>query len=112
MPVPPDPGAADAARRAAAARKAETTPHLLSDAEVCLLPGRKVLELGNAGHLRHLGIGLPVPKPKAAKRTAGRPERGMVGDAELGRMSGEEIRKAAAAGRIPGIGARRQTWGR
>ena len=111
IPLPPDPGAAEEARRAAAAAKAERAPHTLSEAEVMLLPGAKVLQLGNDGHLVHLGIGLPVPTPQAAKRAASRPERPPLTDAQLTKMSGEAIRKAVAAGRVPGIGVRRRTWG-
>ncbi len=58
-----DPAAAQEADRAAAAAKAERTPRKLTEAEVGLLPGRKVLELGNAGHLRHLGVGTAPVKP-------------------------------------------------
>jgi hypothetical protein len=111
LPVPPDPGTPEEARRAAAAAKAERAPHTLTEADVMLLPGAKVLQLGNDGHLRHLGIGLPVPGPKAAKRASGRPGRPMVSDVQLAKMSGEQVRKAAAAGLVPGIGARRRTWG-
>src|SRR5579863_5246377 len=111
IPAFPDP-AADAAQRAAAAAKADRTPHLLSEEEVLLLPNRKVLDLGNSGHLRHLGIGLPVPRPKAAaKKAAGNPAKPQVSDAQLGRMTGEQVRRAAAEGRIPGIGVRRRNWG-
>ena len=72
--------AADAqqAAKAAANRQAELAPHKLTEAQVQLLPGRKVLELGNAGHLRHLGVGTaPVksatPAAAAPKATAGKP---------------------------------------
>ena len=106
-----DPGAAEEARRAAAAAKAERAPHTLSEAEVMLLPGAKVLQLGNDGHLVHLGIGLPVPAPKAAKRASGNAERPMVSDVKLTRMTGEQVRRAVAEGRVPGIGVRRRTWG-
>lgn len=109
--IPPTPGAGDEAAKAAAAAKAQRAPHTLSAAEVMLLPGAKVLEIGNAGHLRHLGIGLPVPNTQAAKRTASRPERPMVSDAQLTRMSGDQVRRAVTEGRVPGIGVRRRTWG-
>lgn len=112
IPVPPDPGAAEEARRAAAAAKAERAPHTLSEEEVLLLPNKTVLSLGNAGALRHLGVGLPVPGPKAAaKRASGGAERPMLTDAQLTRMSGEQVRRAVAEGRVPSIGARRRTWG-
>jgi hypothetical protein len=112
IPVPPDPGGAEEAAKAAAAAKADRAPHTLSDAEVMLLPGARVLDLGNAGHLRHLGLGLPVPVPKeAAKRAPGAPERPMVSDVQLARMTGDQVRRAVTAGRVPGIGARRRTWG-
>jgi hypothetical protein len=72
--------AADAqqAAKAAASRKAERAPHRLTEAEVRLLPGQKVLELGNAGRLRHLGVGTAPVKsatPAAAgpKATTGKP---------------------------------------
>ena len=76
--VPLDPAAAQDAAKAAASRKADRAPHKLTEAEVGLLPGRKVLELGNAGHLRHLGVGTKpvepatpaVVTPKGTSRTA------------------------------------------
>ncbi len=110
--VPLDPGGARAAAAETANEKARTAPHKLTAEELDLIPGKLLLDLGNAGHLRHLGLGLPVPKPQAAKRAASRPERPMVTDAQLSRMTGEQVRKAAADGRVPGIGARRRTWGR
>jgi hypothetical protein len=109
--VLPAPGAAEEVAKAAAAAKAERAPHTLSEAEVLLLPGAKVLELGNAGKLRHLGLGLPVPTPQVAKMAASRPERPMLTDAQLTRMPGEQVRRAVAEGRVPSIGVRRRTWG-
>jgi hypothetical protein len=61
--TPADPGAALDAAKARVAKKAETVPHRLTEAEVRLLPGKRVLELGNAGHLRHLGVGVKPLKP-------------------------------------------------
>ena len=61
--APVDPATAIDAAKARAARKAETSPHRLTEAEVGLLPGKRVLELGNAGHLRHLGVGVKPVKP-------------------------------------------------
>lgn len=110
--VPLDPAAALEAAKAAAYRKAELTPHLLSEKEAMLLPGRKLLEIGNAGHLQHLGIGVPAKTSAAPKARASSPERPMLTDAQLARMTGEQVRRAAAEGRVPGIGARRRTWGR
>lgn len=109
--VLPAAGAAEEAAKAAAAAKAERAPHTLSEAEVMLLPGAKVLEIGNAGHLRHLGLGLPVPAPQAAKRAASRPAQPQLTDAQMSKMSDEQLRRGAAAGLVPGIGARRRTWG-
>jgi hypothetical protein len=72
--------AADAlqAAKAAASRKAERTPHKLTEAEVRMLPGKRVLELGNAGRLQHLGVGTaPVksatPASAGPKATTGQP---------------------------------------
>jgi len=101
--------AADAreAARAAAAEKAQRAPKTLTDQEVCLLPGKTVLELGNAGHLQHLGIGLPVKRAapaRKAKTTAATPH---LTDADLAKMTGPQISKAMAAGRVAGVGARR-----
>lgn len=64
-PVHPATAAADAmkAAKAAASAKAQRAPHRLTDAEVQLLPGKTVLELGNAGHLKHLGVGTVPLKP-------------------------------------------------
>lgn len=85
VPVHPATAAADAvkAAKAAASRKAQRAPHRLTDAEVQLLPGKMVLELGNAGHLKHLGVGIAPLKPAAAgavgpKATTGKsaPKRG------------------------------------
>lgn len=58
--------AAEAARKAAkaaAAAKAERAPGKLTAAEAQLLPGKTVLELGNAGKLKHLGVGTALIKP-------------------------------------------------
>ena len=60
--IPVDPSAAQEMAKAAAAAKAERAPHKLTEGEAMLLPGKKLLELGNAGRLRHLGIGAPAPK--------------------------------------------------
>jgi hypothetical protein len=63
---------AQQAAKAAASRKAERTPRKLTEAEVRLLPGRKVLELGNAGHLAHLGVGVRPAKTPAPAAAAAR----------------------------------------
>jgi hypothetical protein len=103
-----DPYAAEGAAKAAASRKAERAPHTLTEGDVKLLPGRKVLELGNAGKLQHLGLGLPVKPAAAPKTAAGRPAVPSLSDAQLSKMSGGEIRQAIAAGRVPGVGPRRE----
>jgi hypothetical protein len=61
--IPADTATALKAAKAAAVAKADRAPHRLTEAEVGLLPGKKVLELGNAGHLRHLGVGVKPVKP-------------------------------------------------
>jgi hypothetical protein len=106
--------AAHEAREAATAvanRKAELHPEQLTVEELALIPGRQVLELGNTGKLRHLGIGLPVtPTPKtfpSASGPSGSAPAGLDDDA-LSKMSGEQISKAMSAGLVPGIGARRR----
>jgi hypothetical protein len=71
-----DPNAAQEAAKAAAAAKAQRAPHTLTEAEAMLLPGRKILELGNAGKLRHLGIGSPTPKQPVAPGGARSAQRG------------------------------------
>ena len=71
-PLPPDPGAAGEAAKAAAAAKADRAPHTLTEREAMLLPGAKLLELGNAGKLQHLGLGVPSPKTATPKRAASR----------------------------------------
>jgi hypothetical protein len=97
------------AAKAAASRKAELAPHTLSEAEVLLLPGAKVLELGNAGHLRHLGVGIPTARTAAPKKkTASRSTKASLTDSQIARMSGDALAKAMAAGQVPGIGARRK----
>jgi hypothetical protein len=96
------------AAKAAAAVKARRAPHLLSEAEVMLLPGKTVLDLGNAGHLRHLGIGIPPTRTAVPKKTASKPASAQLTDDDLARMSGTDISKAMSAGRVPGIGPRRR----
>jgi hypothetical protein len=103
---------AQQAAKAAAARKAERAPRKLTEAEVQLLPGKKVLELGNAGHLRHLGVGT-VPRksaaPAGAPRTAAsRSARVPLTDTQLKDMPGEAISKAMDAGMVAGVGPRRR----
>jgi hypothetical protein len=61
--LPTDPAAALKAAKATAATKAERAPHTLTEAEVGLLPGKKILQLGNSGRLRHLGLGTAPLKP-------------------------------------------------
>ena len=78
--VPLDPAAAQDAAKAAAAAKAERAPHRLSEREAMLLPGKTLLDLGNQGHLTHLGIGLEpttqttssAPKGSTTKRGTGK----------------------------------------
>lgn len=107
--VLPGPGEAEEAAKAAAAAKAERAPHTLSEREAMLLPGAKLLDLGNNGHLRHLGIGVPPVSTAASKTAAGRPAQPpKLTDAQLTKMSGAAIRKAIAAGCVDGIGPRRQ----
>ena len=115
VPVHPAQTAADAreAAKAAASRKAELAPHTLSEAEVLLLPGRKVLELGNAGKLQHVGIGIPPVKSAAAPQgRASKAAKAPLTDERLRKMSGEQISRAMAAGLVPGIGPRRRPRGR
>jgi len=114
MPLHPAQAAADARQAAkdAASAKAERTPERLTAAEVRLLPGKTVLTLGNAGKLRHLGVGtapLKSAAPAAPKRIpVSRSARAPLNDADLDGMSGEAISKAMAAGRVAGVGARRR----
>jgi hypothetical protein len=109
VPVRPAQAAADAreAAKAAASRKAELTPHLLTEAEVMLLPGKKVLELGNAGKLRHIGLGIPPVRTAAPKKTASSSPKATLTDAQIARMDGNALSKAMAAGQVPGVGRRR-----
>jgi hypothetical protein len=107
-----DPVAALKAAKAAAAAKAERSPRSLTAAEVELLPGRRILELGNAGHLRHLGVGtapLGSAAPAAPKKMpVSRSAKAPLTDADLDGMSGEAISKAMAAGQVAGVGPRRR----
>lgn len=100
------------AAKAAAAEKARRAPHTLTEAEVRLLPRRKVLELGNADHLRHLGVGTEPLKPAtpaaAPKASAAKSARAPLSNADLRRMSGAAISKAMAVGLVPGVGPRRR----
>lgn len=106
--------AAHEAREAATAvanRKAELHPEQLTAEELELIPGRKVLELGNAGKLQHLGIGLPAkPTPTTLPNASGPSGSAPAGldDDALKKMSGDQISKAMAAGLVPGVGARRK----
>jgi hypothetical protein len=107
-PVHPATAAADArkAAKAAAAEKAQRAPHTLTAAELELLPVLEVLRLGNGGQLQHLGIGLPLrPAPKIRVSTSA--AAGLTDD-QLRKMSGAEVSRAMAAGRVPGVGARRK----
>lgn len=100
---------AQKAAKAAAAEKAQRTPHLLTEAEVMLLPGKMVLDLGNGGHLRHLGIGIPTARTAAPKKkTASRSPKASLTDAQIARMSGDALARAMGDGQVPGIGARRK----
>jgi hypothetical protein len=118
VPVHPVQAAADAreAAKAAASRKAEVAPDKLTEAEVMLLSGKKVLELGNAGKLRHVGLGVGPLKsaaPAATKKIpVTRSAKARLTDADLDGMSGEAISKAMAAGMVAGVGARRRPRGR
>jgi hypothetical protein len=99
------------AAKAAAAKKAETSPHRLTAAELEFLPGKTVLDLGNRGLLRHLGLGLPIkpapsPLPSASGPSGSAPA-GLTDEA-LKKMSGDEISRAMSAGLVPGVGARRK----
>lgn len=114
VPVHPAQAVIDAraAAKAAASRKAELAPHKLTEAEVMLLPGRKVLELGNAGHLQHLGLGLPpVKSAPTPKNRGGSPTKAPLTDERLRKMSGAEIAKAMDRGLVPGVGPRRRPRG-
>jgi hypothetical protein len=100
------------AAKAAAAAKAERAPHTLTEAEVMLLPGKKVLELGNAGKLQHIGLGLPLKRAtptRTPKITASKSASAQLTDDQLARMSGTDISKAMSSGRVPGIGSRRRS---
>jgi hypothetical protein len=101
--------AAHEAREAATAvanRKAELHPEQLTAEELELIPGRKVLELGNAGKLQHLGLGLPIkPAPKILSSTSA--PVGLTDD-QLKKMDGNALSKAMAAGLVPGVGPRRK----
>jgi hypothetical protein len=115
MPVHPAQAAADArqAAKVAASRKAEVAPHELTESEVMLLPGKKVLELGNAGKLRHLGLGLPPHRSAAApKIRASSSAKAPLTDEKLRKMSGTQISKAIDAGLVPGVAPRRRPRGR
>jgi hypothetical protein len=93
--------------KAAAADKARRTPHLLTEPEVMLLPGKMVLELGNQGHLQHLGIGIPTVRTAAPKKTANGSPKASLTDAQIARMDGNALSKAMASGQVPGVGRRR-----
>lgn len=106
------PLAAMDAAKAAVAAKADRAPETLSADDLKLLRGAKILELGNAGRLRHLGLGLPLPKSSARAaapkgRTSGS-ARALLTDADLEKMSGDAISKAMAAGQVAGIAPRRR----
>jgi len=94
------------AAKAAASEKAARTPHLLTAADLELIPGRLLLELGNAGRLQHLGLGVP-DKPAPRIRVTRSAPAGLS-DAELAKMGGAQISKAMAGGQVPGVGARRK----
>jgi hypothetical protein len=99
------------AATAAANRKAELHPEQLTAEELELIPGRKVLELGNAGKLQHLGIGLPFQPATPARTPPKKADSSPSPTIEdLTAMSGEQISRLAAAGRLShlGIGARRR----
>lgn len=96
------------AETAAAAEKAKRAPHTLSEAEALLIPGKTLLELGNAGKLTHLGLGLPVKLAAVPKTRASRPAKALLTDNDLKKMPGAAISKAMAAGRVAGIGPRRR----
>jgi len=113
VPVHPALVAADTreAAKAAAARKARLTPEELTEQEAMLIPPKLLLELGNQGRLRHLGLGLPL-KPGTPARTpritAGKSARAQLTDDDLARMTGADISEAMAAGRVAGIAPRRR----
>ena len=117
VPVHPALVAADTreAAKAAAARKARLTPEELTEQEAMLIPPKLLLELGNAGRLRHLGLGLPL-KPSTPARTprvtASKSARAQLTDDQLAKMTGEQISKAMAGGLVPGHGPRRRPRGR
>lgn len=91
---------------AAAADKARRAPHTLTEADLDLIPGKLMLELGNAGHLQRFGIGLPLKPAPRVKVTTAVPA-GLTDD-QIARMDGNALSKAMSAGLIPGIGARRK----
>jgi hypothetical protein len=67
--------AADAARTRtanAASRKAASSPGKLTEAELSTLPGHAVLALGNAGKIKHLGIGTGKSGAKLGSNAAQR----------------------------------------
>lgn len=105
--TPVHPLAAMDAARAAVAAKADRAPETLTADDLKLLRGPKILELGNSGRLRHLGLGLPLKLTAPPKRGASRPNP-YVTDEQLKTMTGTEISRAMAAGRVPGFGARRR----
>ena len=84
-PPAANPYAAEDAAKAAAAAKAERAPHKLTAAEVMLLPGRKVLELGNAGRLRHLDIGTPPARQPVTPKGTRSAKRGSTPRVRKGR---------------------------
>jgi len=114
MAVHPAQAAADArqAAKAAAAAKAERSPGKLTAAEVQVLPGKTVLALGNAGKLKHLGLGtapLKSAAPAAApKIPVSKSPGALLNDDDMKNMSGEAISKAMSAGMVAGVGARRR----
>lgn len=99
------------AARVAAAEKARRAPDTLTEADVRLLHRRTVLALGNAGLLRHLGVGTEPLKPAtpagAPKITRAKSARAPLTEADLAKMSGPAISRAMAAGLVPGFGARK-----
>lgn len=117
VPVHPVQAAADAreAAKIAASRKARLTPEKLTEEEAMLIPPKLLLELGNQGRLRQLGLGLPLKPSTPAKTpriTASKSANGQLTDDQLARMSGTDISRAMSGGRVPGIGPRRRPRGR
>lgn len=112
VPVHPALAVADARQAAkdAAAAKADRSPHLLTADDLEFLHGRRILELGNAGLSRHLGIGQPVKLTPPAKtpKTAASRGRGPLSDDDLKKLTGQQISRAMAAGLVPGVGAKRK----